>query len=642
MKETIMPGTSWVVHAGSQHKSKGQSNTSFDLDLNQSLEFNDSARCHLTNICIPNVFPNVSDSFGNRTWSFTFRYYNITPTRDASATTATKPYHSYTALAWTTMLKEYTMTVSIPEGFYDVPYETAAGTETDNIPEFAKSPFALDHLSSQDAGFTSRDIDTQPFTKLRSEFMQTMTRHPIATLERSRTYVEALQKAIWQEQQRIRNNVLYGYGGAAPAAGSADEASRVIETLISELVIVPIVNKYHQLEFLIRANFSTGVEAIATATAANVTATATINAFGSDINNILANPRYFTILGVVNTVNPWGINASNFVMTPTHALQCKIVAPSSIRFTGRSVTNCLDFYNLSYNKLDAATVPAAGNQLVGGDIYAGTALPYIPTLQKTGNLTAYGNTWNTHSILKGRADGLRNFTINNFNNTEDGWFNCAIFGVGTKFSAGAPARIEQACHMYSTMYNTPLASYRLQLVTMVEQNRARKTQYSAFSTANIVSYPTGASAANCEGISDVFTGTSVRVSPNELLTPSTAYFSWDNLFAVYKNIIPMDVVDPVVINVEVDMFGVSNHFMFTGKQECKRMKLVKRLTGSATFGSMLKNNEESHGTMDYGTNVGMTKVSTIQVRVKDNLGNVISFSDPTAFPDWYFTLVFET
>lgn len=637
-----MGSTSWIVHAGSQYKSSGQSNTSFDLDLNQCLEFDNTATCSLTNINIPNTFPNVSDAFGNRTWSFTFRYFAVTPTQDpnvAGVGTATRPFYTYTALAFTSMLKEYTMTVSIPEGFYAVPYDANTATLNENIPAIAQTPFPLEQLARLDYGTpTARDIDTTNYHKLRSEFIQIMHKHGIGTVEQSRTYVEALQKAIWQEQQRLRNNALYGY--ANPVTANTDaEVSRIMDTLISEMVIVPIINKYHQLEFLIRSNFANGHE---TAAVAGASGPATVYARGTNINVLLANSNYFP---TNVAVNPWSDRTTAIASgsaAPTHCIQCKITAPTGVRFSGKSVTNCLDFYNLAYKPLnsDAIAVPSA--QMVGGDVYqlvnAAFATPNAaPT--KAGDFTAYGTTWTTHSILRGRTDPLKDFTLNTFNR-EDGWFNCAIWGVLNGTAAGVK---QQGVYMYSTCYAKGEANkYVLHPVNQVQQNRTASSSYTAWATV-YERYPSGADSVptKSEYITDVFTGTTVRVSPNELSSNATAYFSWDNLFATYKSIMPMDVIEPPVFNIEVDMFGVSNHIMFTGKQEAKRVKLLKRVTGNGVFGEIIKNNEENQDIMDYGTNVGMTRVNNIQVRVKDNSGNVITFSDPTAFPDWFFTLIFK-
>lgn len=604
-----MVATSWVLHCGSEHRSAGLDSTNFTLNIPQQLEFGEDARCSLANVCIPNTFPNVSDSHKNRTWTFKFEYY-ATPFTRTVANTNYVPYHTYTKSGTNDLISSYDLVVKIPEGFYANSYDDESTTSASYVPQIADAPFALEDIGM--AGVvTGVDflLESNGKNKMRSELLLPQHVYGASTPLPNKTYVQALYKAIASEQLKIRKAVIDS------AVSTKLVELDIIKLLVSDLLIVPIVNKYHQIEFLIRANFCNN--------------SGTGSTRGSSIRNILGNKNYATdYSGAAYVKNPWMYNA-DVTGAPTNQLYCRIDAPEKVAFNGMSATNCLDFYNFGYNQL--ASDAGSGVQLLSGDYFKTGTGPCSSSA--VGNFTPYGNTWSTHSLLRSSTDSFK--VLNRISETGDFYFCVATWGVKAELeTTPTPDTVEQACYMYLPSDFSGTAS--MVLVTGVECNRYSNSAYVQY--GSLSKYPaTAGSTTNRELVSTVFTGTTVRVSPNQI-PANEFYLGPENLTIPYASITPIQLETPVVFNIEVDMFGVSNHMMFTGLQEVRRVKLLKRMVATDNFGGYIRSNEEGHEVIDYGTKNGFTRVNDIRVRVLDMQGNVINAA---YFPEWYFTLVFE-
>ena len=612
-----MVATSWVLHCGSENRSLGTTPTDFSISLNQELEFEGrDVRCSLVNLCVPHTFPNVSDIYGNRTWTFRFKYYNTPFQRvDDGAATAARPYHFYEKTTPNTdvLVDAYDMVVSIPEGYYDKSYYDGAGSNNSNIPEVADAPFELETIGTS-AVYGSVDLDSAAYTKMKTEFLAPQHLYGTSTYLQNRTYVEALQKAIAVKQASLRSEALQS------------PYQSIIKTLISDLLIIPVVNALHQIEFLIRANY--------------VNRSGKGLTKGTSIHNFLSNHLY---QGYSTIENPWTVDDASTTGAPTHQLFCKIQAPSRVSFTGSSVTNCLDFYNFGFNQMPATLFTDTDAQrIVSGDVFKIAGSTYTPAINDAGNFTPYGTTWSAHSILNKRTDALK--ALNAEAGGESEYVCCATWGVKqTRSGIEGAYSVEQGVYMYlpAELY-TVSEGYQTGMVMVngVECNRYVKSTYTAFAGANgVVKYPaTDGDATKSEYISHCFTGTTCKVSPNPLPANDSLFLGLENLRISYASVLPIQLECPVSFNIEIDVFGFGNHLMFTGVSELRQVKMIKRIVGVNTFGEYIRFNEDAHDTIDYGTKINFNRVSTIKVRVLDNAGKVIQLS---YFPEWFFTLVFQ-
>ncbi len=702
--------SSWVLHCGSQHKNSGQSNTDFDLNLNQSLEFPDETKCTIFNVNIPNSLPNVCDAFENRTWKFLFRLYAL-PTLSTLGTGSNRTSNSFTVTTSTMdsalLHSEYELVVSIPEGNYKHSDQEANFTESTNVPAVAGLVRSPATINVDNSGYTdpvgptvgpnNTNVrfgaavpinDGRPWnTLLMSQLLNPTHRYGISPSIRNRTYAEALQNAIWDAQTALRLSIVNGSdnGGTvlstftdAAATGSAAAAAneiymlRVIKLLISEMNITVMTNANHQLNFLVRSNFAINSD------------------LASNIHFYLGNATFmsqftttgaFTVgtagAGQVTTfkhVNPFGCSADGAGAnngSPSHFIQCKITAPANVRFAGRSVSNCLDYYNLRYSQTAAGDLGDNNVQLFAGDNHykstSGVPASAItennggPTdlannilVANSGNFTPYGLTWTSSPITADRTDVFRSFVKQD---GTDGWFGCAYFGPSHINPAAGLTFLLIHCYMYAPIYDG--TNLFLGYINDVQCNRVTAANTITYPTTNARTvYPAAqevyhnlvlysrsviaASGLRAEFLSGVFTGYTVLVSPACASTNSWYATGLGNLATNHFSIPSMDCESTPTFVLEIEMFGTGNHMKFTGSGECKRVKLLKRVSlNDLTYGGFITNNVDGQNTIDYGTCLGLSKVSSIKCRILNEKGEVIRLTHADSFPPWTFSLAFE-
>lgn len=704
--------TSWVLHCGSQFKPAGQSNVDFDLNLNQTLEFPDETKCTVFNLNVPNCVPNVCDSFDNRTWYFKFRLYAYANTISlVGGTAGTEPWHLVynadmtSAITQAAILhSEYTMQVQIPEGSYQESDQEPNFTESTNISENSVNTHTQAVLPAAAAargivgdttatgmgtiGASKSDASAN-FPYYYSQMSIANHRYAVTTGSRNRTYAEALQKAIRHKQQQIRTEALLGIDGLGatqllwtdPTAAyntasftvNQNFKQRILRFLVSEMNITVQTNGNHQPEFLFRTNLTSGNNAIQNYLSNRLF----FNHSGASQTDIVfGTPHASEPIQTGRQLNPWlqGTTAQNG--SPTHFIQCQITAPAAVRFAGRSVSNCLDFYHSQYfqTKQDhRKTLTAAGggtvyspninSQIISSDLHQVTTTAADQSKASTtasgvGIFTPWGMTWTCHPIIANRTDPFSVFT--NQDGT-DGWFACCYFGV--RSIGTAPMSFSSmGTYMYSPVVSSDLATKRLVFVNDVNVNRTTKNT-SNFTSLEVVTtagstllapncalltygtnsvYPTGALAASGELLSDVFTGQSVWVTSASFDMPSRYLFGSYCLSRQFYNIPTMDYESTNTFIIEIEMMGTGNHMKFTGINECKRVKITKRMTLSKeTHGGFLKMNNDGQQTIDYGTCLGLSKVSSIKCRVLNERGEVLKFANLDSFPPWTFSLAFE-
>lgn len=728
--------TSWVLHCGSQHKTSGNTNVNFDLNLNQTLEFPDDTKCLIANLCIPNNVPNVSDAFDNRTWKFKFRMYAYQESTAVAADTGRlsplttfvsdgvqRTSNAFSVVAATPapiLHSEYEMIVPIPEGSYQQSDAEANFTESTNIPKVAgciRQPIRINNINAStitdvvgagpdytatNTGTAANFTDGRSFhAELYSQLLCPSHRYGSSTSGRNRTYAEALQYAIWHTQSNIRFSMVKGLDnltpgptvaatfvdGTTPANLAANEIYklRILKLLLSEMNITVNTNANHQLNFIFRSNFAQNSD------------------LASNINHYLANPTFMSptfasMLGLTNPsgglttfrqvnpwaadgsgVAPWGVGDATAAGCPTHFIQCQITAPKAVRFNARTVQNCLDFYNVAYKPTIAAQFsPAVNNvQVLGMDSHWKSSIgvpsaaiventgqpatsasnPALP-VSNTGNFTPYGLTWTGHAVTKDRTDAFRYFTVQD---GTDGWFGCAYFGVYQKNAACTYA--QQGVFMYAPAQDFAIGATNntyLQYINDVQCNHVTDSaaiQYPAVTAPsvfpalqvpfhNLVLYPganvIGVGGPRGEFLSGVFTGFSVFVTSAEIINPSLSSVGLSNLIGNLKELHAMDCESTPTFIVEVELMGVSNHMKFNGQQDVKRVSIVKRVPlNAASYGGFMRSNADSQEAIDYGTCLGLSKVSSIKCRILNENGQVLSLAQPDSFPPWSFSLVFE-
>lgn len=656
-----MTGSSWILHCGSQFKSPGQSNVDFDLNLNQTLEFADDTRCSVMNLNIPTSVPNVCDSFDNRTWKFKFRLYALsaTPARVAAVAGVT-PYNSYDPAATCSsalLHSEYEMSVPIPEGSYQQSDSELNFTESTNIPQRADSAFPQRDLGGAAVASVVTVDDNTPANAIAySQMLIAGHRYPIATSGRNRTYQEALQYAIWHTQQNMRFNALKGSDGlgtktitwtdpntppnATQLLANENYKQRILRYIISDINITVNANANHQLDFIFRTNLSPK----------SGTLTGTLGT-SSQLNSYLANGNYFLPAGVSVPftggtsgeltsslqVNPW-MQVGALDGSPTHFLQVQITAPVNVRFKSRTVQNCLDFYSVQYRQT-LTTAGVANTQIVAADCHATVAAARTEDAGGNGNFTPYGLTWTGFPVTADRTDFFKDFSKQD---GTDGWIPLAYFGVR---QAAADTFANQAVYMYAPLVHfAPAATKRLVYINDVDCNHNTNSATISYGTLSI--YPALGAAAgvagNNEMTSTVFTGYSVFVTSAQIISPSLSSFGAANLIGNLYNLHAMDCESQPTFIVEIEMMGIGNHMKFTGSGECKRTKIIKRIPLSGTsYGGFLRANADAQEVADYGTCLGLSKVSSIKCRVLNEKGEVLKFSQPDTFPNWTFSLCFE-
>lgn len=653
--------SSWVLHCGSQHKVPGQSNTDFDLNLNQTLEFPDETKCTIFNVGIPNCVPNVCDAFENKTWQFTFRMYAMpTQLTAAGADRVGKvgglfAYHTYTIANSSPsnglLHSEVTLNVSIPDGNYQFSNTDNNFTENTYINEIADEIVAHPHDGPGTYNVTaSNDISNYTANTSWSTWSQLLvpsSKYGITTGDRNRTYIEALQKAIRKAQQQMRYDSLTGNDGLGgvqllwtdPNTGpSADQLlanenykKRILRFIVSDMYICVSANANHQPEFIVKTNMSTYSNANAS--------------LASNYSDYLANAAFFGPVGTIPftggssgtltagwQVNPWMTLFANDG-APTHFVQCKITSPNNIRFQGRHVMNCLDFYVNQFFPILSTTTTSI-NRILPGDAHSIAIGAKVETTSTAGLFTPYGHTWTSHPITYTRSDPFKAYTVQD---GTDGWFNCCFWGVRNAANSAISA-VGQ--YMYMPVYynNNSWLVY----VNDVAFNHRTKTN--PVQAGTLALYPAGlGTAANSEMTSNAFTGVSVFISSSALASDSTYYTSAGNLGRSIYNIPTMDYESIPTFIIEIEMFGSGNHMKFTGPGECKRVKITKRMSLlSNTYGGFIKANMDGQTSIDYGTSVGLTKVSSIKCRVLNEKGDVIKLTNLDSFPAWTFSLAFET
>ena len=633
--------SSWVLHCGSQHKVPGQSNTDFDLNLNQTLEFPDETKCTVFNVNIPNSVPNVCDAFENKTWQFTFRMYAVAAALARTGlVTGQLAYNNYTVdnkVSGGLLHSEVTLTVSVPDGNYQFSNNDTNFTENTYINEIADE--IVTHIQVGSGASTASTDISAPATGaaiLWSQLYAPSSRYGVTTGDRNRTYIEALQKAIRKAQQQMRVDSLsapydtWTDPNAAPTAAqlvsNENYKKRILKFLVSDMYISVQANANHQPEFIIKSNFSNG----------NVLA---------NHANVLANAFFFPPAGTIPftgsssgaltagwMVNPW-MTLAAVNGAPTHFIQAKITAPNNIRFQGRHAMNCLDFYVNQFFPILSTTAVGA-NRILIGDVH-----PVAVAAQNesnAGNFTPYGYTWNSFPITESRSDVFKTFVVQD---GTGGWFPCCYFGV--RCSANdVTAQVAQ--YMYAPVYfsGTPYLCY---INDLAFNHRTKTNPIQAGTTAL---YPVGGAnvgvPANNEMSSTVFTGMSVFVSSAALASDSTYYIGPANFSKRVINIPTMDYESNPTFIIEIEMFGSGNHMKFTGSGECKRVKIVKRMSfNDLTYGGFIRNNVDGQSTLDYGTCLGLSKVSSIKCRILNEKGEIINLNHTDSFPQWTFSLVFS-
>lgn len=719
-----MTGSSWVVHCGSQCKSPGQSNVDFDLNLNQTLEFADDTRCSIMNLCIPTSVPNVLDSFDNRTWKFKFRLYAL-PSLPAGTVTSNSTANKYTVTTTSfdtaVLHSEYEMVVSIPEGSYQQSDAEANFTESTNTPQVAgcvRSPIRINFDASlvtdpvgptvgpnYSAALMTTSVpldDNGPWHQLlNSELLIPSHRYGINGTGRNRTYAEALQYAIWHTQQNIRFSVVKGtdvvpttklstwtepnVATASQLVANETYKLRILKMILSECNITVNTNANHQLDFIFRTNLVQNTD------------------LASNLHHYFGNLNFMTpqfnslgtfaggassgALTTYRQLNPWACVATGGGLTiqdgsPTHMIQVQITPPSNIRFKSRTISNCLDYYQLRYRQTlstsigtnnilftsmdnhwkssNAVPVPSAAiteNQGMPSDLTNNT--PFA----NTGNFTPYGLTWTGCPVTSDRTDGFRKFSVQD---GTDGWIPLAYFGVkNPETQVASNLWTSQGVFMYAPLFE-PSDSFSLQYINDVQCNRFRDTGTNggavefcsatapaAYPNAQVVGHnlalypPTGrpsdtVSGARAEFISGVFTGYSVFVTSAQIISPSLSSFGAANLIGNLYNLHAMDAESHPTFIVEIEMLGIGNHMKFTGSGECKRTKIVKRVPLSGTsYGGFLRANADAQEVVDYGTCIGLSRVSSIKCRILNEKGEVLKLSQPDTFPPWSFSLCFE-
>jgi hypothetical protein len=543
---------------------------------------------------------------------------------------------------------EYTLTVRLPEGNYQSSAVDLNFTENDHISNFS------DHIYTQkiNGGNIGADVDlNDPAQSLEySEMIVPGHRYGYTRDDRDRTYIEALQKAIRKAQQNVRYQALTGSDGLGSVLISwTDPASvgitpvqllanenyknRILRFIVSDMSINVFANANHQPEFSFRTN---------------MTHSSSVGTNGTVFSQYLGNLHYFAPFPIVvgaasglltsaEQVNPW-ISALARDGQPSHFVQCRITAPNNVRFKGRSVSNCLDFYVDQYINAPTTTptLPVAPNsRILVGDIHSVAAA--TPIERAGGNFTPYGYTWTTHPISNDRTDVFKPFTIQD---GQDGWFACCYFGI--RKAASPTTMLNTVSYVYMPVFynNNTYLSY----VCDVDMNQRMKNSLPKYGPQTL--HPVGGAAvgvaANNELISDFFSGVTVTVSSSSLPTLSTVYIGPANFGRSFINKPTMDYESVPTFIIEIEMFGTGNHMKFTGSGECKRVKVIKRMTlNELSYSGFLKNNTDGQQTLDYGSCLGLSKVSSIRCRVLNEQGEVIRLPFTDSFPHWTFSLGFE-
>lgn len=531
-----------------------------------------------------------------------------------------------------------------------------------------------------------------------SQLLLPSHRFGINAAQRNRFFNEALQSAIWKAQQDIRISSLLGTDGLGAALNTWTEPNiataaqlnenekyklRILKFLISEMNITVMPHANTQLSFAIRSNFAQNSD------------------LATNIQNYLANGQFFTPMftsygifagaassGQLTTykqLNPWMIGtytSGTLNGMPTHFIQCQITAPDGIRFKGRSVTNSLDYYSMQYRQTGTAnqntavliTSNDAHWKSTGGSntvafsenasqqIGAGGTVPMAPS----GNFTPYGLTWTSFSIEADRSDYFKNFVKQD---GSDGWFACCYFGLKTPSSdststntaasaAEAADRFpfaDQGVFMYAPMTEDRGTTLHLQYINDVQVNHTRNTSTINYATANapgtndhqLVSYPNATvspPSLNAEYLSGVFTGYTVFVSSNSFRYKSIPAIGAENLGLIYNNYPTMDCESfkSIIIEIEFNGMSIGNHMKFTGSGECKRVRMTKRIPiSNIEWGEIKTVNQDSSDMVDYGTCLGLSKVSSIKCRILNEKGEILKLANVDSFPPWTFSLCFE-
>jgi hypothetical protein len=158
---------------------------------------------------------------------------------------------------------------------------------------------------------------------------------------------------------------------------------------------------------------------------------------------------------------------------------------------------------------------------------------------------------------------------------------------------------------------------------------------------NLTLYGAG-TAARAEFISGVFTGHSVFVTSGEIISPALSSFGLANLIGNLRELHAMDCETTPTFIVEIEVLGVSNHMKFNGQQGPSRVTITKRIPlNAASYGGFMRQNADGQEQIDYGTCLGLSKVSSIKCRVLNEYGQVLNLAQPDSFPPWTFSLAFE-
>lgn len=664
--------SSWVLHCGSQHKTPGQSNTDFDLNLNQTLEFPDETKCTIFNVNIPNSLPNVCDAFENKTWEFTFRMYALGGTAlperaRVDGRGATNTFALTDQITSGLFHSEYTLRVSIPDGSYSQSASENLFSEPSHVIGIADSIYNQNHIpAGAGVSTASTDLTVAANSQVYSQLLVPAHRYSYSTGDRVRTYAEILQTYIRHEQQILRNQALTGTDGlggvqiiwtdpadatVAQLAANENYKQRIIRWIVSDMNINVFTNANNQPEFVFRTNLCHYAGVAPVGTAPGVSPTGTIH------SHYLGNAFYFGPVGTVPMgatpsgqlttsvhVNPW-MNAGVLTGIPTHFVQAKIKAPANIKFKGRSATNCLDFYHKQFVTIPTATAANTSKAIIG-DIHNTAA--GASTERAGGNFTAYGNTWNTFPITADRNDLLKPSV---FQDGTDGWFGCCYFGVRKAASNSvntAELLAHEVVYMYSPAVFTTAGEPALYLTFVCDVELSRRIKGVAPALGSNTIYPQVGDAGEIGGalqnemLSNIFNGTSVFVSSARLPTSSSLFTGPANFGCRLIDVPTMDYESTPTFIIEIEMFGTGNHMKFNGSGDCKRVSIMKRMVlNSETYAGFISNNANGESTFDYGTSLGLSKVSSIKCHVLNEKGEVIRLTHADSFPPWTFSLAFE-
>ena len=660
--------SSWVLHCGSQHKTPGQSNTDFDLNLNQTLEFPDETKCTIFNVNVPNTIPNVCDAFGNNTWQFVFRMYAINGalTRQNGAAPV-QPWHAYHNYDVVNQIKtallhsEYTLRVRIPDGSYQHGDMDNNFTENVIIPERIGNIFTqtTPAVPGNAGAINAINDNAVANTVFYNSFQQGGHRFATSTGYRNRTYYEALQDSIRRALQAARFECLNGGDGGAtgqvvwtdPSPGplTAQELAdnelyklRILKFIVSEMDIDIHLNANHQPSFAVRTDI-TGC----TATNNNCTFVQAYLANQTFLNHGgIASSLPFTGLtsGALTTsiqVNPWMQTGADQTGHPTHFIQCKIIPPAKVRYATKCVSTSLDYFHNQYIRGMNTFNAIADTMVFGADSHITNVVSPVATSQAlaTGNFSPYGKTWSIQPTSANRSDSYSPFIVND---GTDGWFACVYWGVRQNISYTSANTVA-----YSYLPVVDGNNVRLVYVNDVCSNHISSSSLGTAAAPQITygtltTSPANGLIANGEYASNVYRGITAIASAAQLITPATSYNGAKCLTRIFYDIPTMDYESTPTFVIEFEMFGTGNHMKFIGSGDCKRVKLTKRMVlNLATYGGFIRACEDAQQSIDYGTCLGLSKVSNIKCRVLNENGEVIRLTNLDSFPPWTFSLAFE-